>query len=294
MQNKTEEVRNWWNKNPFTMGLVDNGDMVGEVDLDKVDLNYFNEIERKFRKHSRFGGQEDGAPLLSRLVDYKWLVGKDVLDIAVGSGFSAVSFAAGGANVTGIDLTDFAVKQAQLNFKFRSLPGKILRMDAQEMSFPDCSFDFVDAWGCLMHMPNTEKAIREIYRVTKNGGKFLGYMYNRNSWTFWFNFVLLRGILLGKLIKYRFNINKLTSRYTDGSISGEGNPLAKLYTVREVTNMFEQAGFVDVKCFPWYLPDEPDGWPCKKCPVFKFLPKGVKEFLGKKLAFGLIIQCNKK
>lgn len=46
------------------------------------------------------------------------------------------------------------------------------------MEFADGVFDFVFAWGCLMHMPNTVQAVVEIYRVLKSGGKAAGYIYN--------------------------------------------------------------------------------------------------------------------
>ena len=80
-------------------------------------------------------------------MNYDWLKGKDVLDIAVGSGFSLVSFAKGGARVTGIDITDYAVLESEKNLELRNLAGIVLKMDAQSLSFDDNSFDFVNAWG---------------------------------------------------------------------------------------------------------------------------------------------------
>jgi len=289
----TKEVQSWWEENPFTLGLAKNKDLVGRIDPEQMDLHYFKEVERKFRKHARGGGQEDGQPLLSKLVDYSWLKGKKTLDIAVGTGFSTVAFAQGGADVTGIDLTNFAVEQTKKNLQCRGLVGQVMQMDAQNMTFADETFEFVNAWGCLMHMPDTQKAINETCRVLKPNGRFLAYMYNRNSWTFWFNFIFLRGILLLGLIRCGFSITKLTSRYTDGSIKGKGNMLTKLYTKKQVADMFKKAGYTKVKTFAWYLPDEPNHWPLRKMPLFKYLPAKIREFLGRKFGFGLIVQCEK-
>ncbi len=292
LSHQTKTVEEWWNNNPFTWGLSDKStDLVGRIDPTHMDLRYFEEVERKFRKHTRGGSQADGAPLFSSYVEYEWLRGKRALDIAVGSGFSMVALIKGGANVVGIDLTDFAVMQTKRNLELRGLTGVVQKMDAQRMNFPDATFDFVNAWGCLMHMPDTQGAIKEIYRVLKPDGRALAYMYNKSSWPFWFNIIFLRGILMGKLISYRFDIDKLTSRYSDGFSVG-GNMLAKFYSPREVERMFKKAGFSKVRAFPFRLPEEPDLWPTRAFPIFKYLPKSIKKTLNK-WSYGLIVQAQK-
>lgn len=161
----TKQVQDWWDKNPFTLGVATgdfkNKDLVGRIDAEKMNLEYFQEIERRFRKHSGTGGQEKDKPLLSKFIDSEKIRNKDVLDIAVGTGLHTVMFAAEGARVTGIDITPFAVTQTKKNLEVRGLHGTVLQMDAQKMSFPDSSFDLVNAWGCLMHMPDTKKQFRK-------------------------------------------------------------------------------------------------------------------------------------
>lgn len=293
VKNKNNKVKLWWNNNPFAFGVSNaDNDQVGTIPLGKMNLAYFEEIEKRFRKHSRGGGQEDGAPLLSKLIDYNWLKGKKGLDVAVGSGFSLVSFLMGGARMVGIDITPFAVKHTKRNLEIRGLQTKVLQMDAQKMSFSDEAFDFVNAWGCLMHMPDTGKAISEIYRVLKPEGKALAYMYNKNSWPFWFNIIFLRGIILLGLMRFRGDITKLTSRYSDGYSRG-GNPMTKFYSPKEAEKMFLTIGFKNIRVFPWNLPDEPNHWPLRSFPIFKYLPKTVKRFMSKRFGYGLIIQAEK-
>jgi ubiquinone/menaquinone biosynthesis C-methylase UbiE len=142
-----------------------------------------------------------------------------------------------------------------------------------------------------MHMPNTEGAIKEIHRVLLPGGRVLAYMYNKSSWPFWFNLILLRGILQGKLITYRFNIDQLTSRYSDGFSVG-GNMLAKFYTPAQAAQMFKNAGFSKVEAFPFELPEEPNHWPMALFPVFKYLPKTIKHRLSR-FGYGLIVMAEK-
>ncbi|MBU6142086.1 methyltransferase domain-containing protein [Patescibacteria group bacterium] len=256
-------------------------------------LEYFEEINRRFRKHMGLNVQKPGHPLLSGVIDFDAdIKGKKVLDIATGSGLHTVEFAAAGADVTGIDLTPFAVVQTKKNLEVRGFSAEVREMDAQHMDLPDNSFDFVNAWGCLMHMPDTEKAMREIHRVLKPGGRTFAYMYNRSSWPFWFNIILLRGILLAGLVRYKGNITRLTSRYSDGAATG-GNMLTKFYTPKQVERMFRAAGFSNVKALPLDLGYEADHWPMNSFPVFKFLPKSVKAWMGKRWGYGLIVYAQK-
>lgn len=291
-QSTTQDVEAWWNAHPFAFGVSNTrGDQVGTIDPSQMDKAYFDEVERRFRKHHAGAAQEDGAPLFSKIIDRAWLKGRDVLDIAVGSGFSAVSFAAAGARVTGIDLTDFGVMHAQKNFAVRGLSGTIVKMDAQHLAFPDQSFDFVNAWGCLMHMPDTEGAIKEMYRVLRPGGRALAYMYNKRSWPYWFNLIFVRGILMFGLIRFGGDTVRLTSRYSDGYSLG-GNALTKFYTPKEVERMFRRAGFQKVVSKPWVIPHEPDHWPMRSVPLFKYLPKRIKRWLGQ-FGYGVIVTAEK-
>lgn len=288
----TGEVESWWNANPFAFGVSNTkGDQVGTIDPLQMDRAYFEEVERRFRKNVGTAGQNDSAPLFSNLIDRAWLVHKDVLDIAVGSGFSSVSFAEAGARVTGIDITDFGVMHAKKNFETRGLTATILKMDAQHLAFADRSFDFVCAWGCLMHMPDTEGAIREMYRVTRPGGKALAYMYNKSSWPYWFNIIFLRGVLLLGLIRFGFDTVRLTSRYSDGYSVG-GNMLTKFYTPSHVAKMFKEAGFTKVESRPWRIPHEPDHWPLRSFPIFKFLPRAIKRYLTR-FGYSIIVIAEK-
>lgn len=291
-KSKTAAVEAWWDAHPFAFGVSNTrGDQVGTVDPSLMDTAYFDEVERRFRKNVGTAGQNSDAPLFDNLIDLRWLKGKDVLDIAVGSGFSAVSFAKVGAHVTGIDITDFGVMHANKNFQVRGLPGLVLKMDAQHLTFQDSSFDFVNAWGCLMHMPDTEGAIQEMYRVVRPGGRVLAYMYNKSSWPYWFNIIFLRGILMLGLLRYMGDTVRLTSRYSDGYSIG-GNMLTKFYTPSRVAEMFREAGFTNIESKPWRIPHEPDHWPLRSFPVFKFLPRTIKQFLSR-FGYGLIVTAEK-
>lgn len=284
MDTETKQTQSWWNKNPFTY----NGEKgVGRQseDVSELTIEYFDTADRKYIKHTEPGTQLKNTPVFSNYIDFESLKGKKVLDIATGTGFATVTFAKFGANVTGIDLTDYAVAQTKRNFELRGLQGEVIRMDAQELDFPDNTFDFVCAHGCLMHMPDTAGAVKEIYRVLKPGGQVYAWMYNK-GWYYWFGIMFMRGVLLGKLIKYRFNDLAMTSRYSDGLEDG-GNPHTKFYTKKGFENLFKDAGFKDVKVTINHATAEWDTWPTGKVAFGWIVPKSLQKFLSTNLNWGL-------
>jgi ubiquinone/menaquinone biosynthesis C-methylase UbiE len=291
---KTKTVEQWWDKHPFSYGIAGtNTDQVGAVADEAMTLAYFDRLTAKFKQHG--GVQNPGAdtrPILSELIDYNSLRGEKVLDIATGPGLFLVEFAKAGATATGIDITSYAIKHASRNLALRGLEADVLKMDAQDMTFPDNTFDYVHAWGCVMHMPDTERAIAEIHRVLKPGGTALIYVYNRNSWTFWFNFILLRGIFLGGLIRYGFDVNRLTSRFADDASVG-GSPLAKYYSKRALTQMVAQAGFRSARYTIWGRESEPEGWPVRSFAICTYLPRRVRYWLSSKIGLALIALVTK-
>ncbi len=254
-------VREWWNKNPFNYFV---GDEEGS-------WAFFRNIDRKFLKWIPFM-QSTGYPFLTRYVDMKGLQGKNVLDIACGTGVLTEQFVRMGANVTAIDLTPKAVELTKKRLALYGLVANVIEGDAQEMPFADNTFDYVCAWGCLMHMPRTEKAISEIHRVLKPGGKGLAMMYHRNSVHLRYCIQLGRGILRLKYLQY--DDQSLINRYTDGAKVG-GNMLARFYTRPQFRRLF--SAFKNVGVFIHDNHGVPDQLPHPLLPIGKLLPKTAKE-----------------
>ena len=82
-----DDVRDWWNINPYSYGLSKKGSYrdVGDVDDSELDLAYFDNYMRKVRKHFN-DAQNVDQPLTARFLDYDSLRGKKVLDLAIGTG----------------------------------------------------------------------------------------------------------------------------------------------------------------------------------------------------------------
>jgi SAM-dependent methyltransferase len=110
-----------------------------------------------------------------------------VLDVGCGRGLLAVAIAkklAKAGRVTAVDLWDQQALSGNSgdairdNAKRESVGDKIRveQGDARKLSYPDSNFDLVVSNGVLHHMtdePDRDQAVREMYRVTKPGGRIL-------------------------------------------------------------------------------------------------------------------------
>ncbi len=116
--------------------------------------------------------------------------GKDLLEIGCGNGADAVMFALQGANYTGIDLTQTAVDATRKHFEVMGLQGLFQVDNAENLSFDNESFDVVYSWGVLHHTPHPGKAIKEVFRVLKKGGKSIIMLYHKCSFNYYFRILL--------------------------------------------------------------------------------------------------------
>jgi len=121
---------------------------------------------------------------LSLLVPFAEAKGKKVLEIGTGNGADGVMFALNGADYTGVDLTDTALEATRRHFEVQGLTGSFGCEDAESLSFPDESFDWVYSHGVLHHTPNTRRAIDEVWRVLKPGGRAVVMLYHKHSFNY--------------------------------------------------------------------------------------------------------------
>jgi ubiquinone/menaquinone biosynthesis C-methylase UbiE len=116
--------------------------------------------------------------------------------------------------------------------------------DAERIPFPDATFDVVYAFGVLHHTPGTAKAINEVQRVLRPGGQAIIALYHRNSYNFWVGTVLFNGVLKGGL--WRKGWKHLLSEIEYRSDPNSALPLVKVYSRREVRNLFRQFSRTDI------------------------------------------------
>jgi SAM-dependent methyltransferase len=98
--------------------------------------------------------------------------GESVLDIACGTGNTALAARARGANVTGLDLTPELLAVARRRAEEEGYGDIAWKAgDAEDLPFSDGAFDVVVSTCGLMFAPDQQKAATEVARVTKQGGR---------------------------------------------------------------------------------------------------------------------------
>ena len=168
----------------------------------------------------------------------EWLVevaqipeGAKILDVACGRGallFPAAECVGPRGHVIGIDLADGMALETGIEIQRRGLKqAETHRMDAEHLTFPDSTFDFVLCGFALQFFPHLKQALSEFRRVLKSGGKVAVTTWSDDDarWE-WFE----------ELRKAYGAVLKLGSQSLDKP--------------EEIQNWFSQVGFVDIQISP--------------------------------------------
>jgi ubiquinone/menaquinone biosynthesis C-methylase UbiE len=112
------------------------------------------------------------------------LRGRHLLEIGCGMGYDSLEFLKRGVRVTAIDLTENAVRMATRHFEVEGVKAESVQVgNALALDFPDASFDAVWSNGVLHATGDTQRAIDEVWRVLKPGGRaVISHFYRRPSW----------------------------------------------------------------------------------------------------------------
>src|SRR5215472_16934981 len=101
-------------------------------------------------------------------------VGGRILEVGVGTGISLPGYSSRN-RIIGIDLSEAMLRKSQRRVAHLSLTNvvKLEVMDAENMSFPDGSFDVVVANHVISTVPNPEVALDECARMLSPGGEMV-------------------------------------------------------------------------------------------------------------------------
>lgn len=95
-----------------------------------------------------------------------------VLEVGVGTGKNLPYYPAR-CEVTGIDFSPGMLARAHKKVHLAKVPVTLLEMDAQQMDFPDDTFDTVVATCVFCSVPDPVKGLEEVRRVCKPEGQII-------------------------------------------------------------------------------------------------------------------------
>jgi ubiquinone/menaquinone biosynthesis C-methylase UbiE len=126
------------------------------------------EIERPHGTGALYGWSiQSKFALASKMLGFP-LSGTSLLDVCCGSGMGSEFYAKAGARVTGLDISEQSVNRARERARRHGFTAEFLTGDAENLPFPDQSFDVVAVHDGLHHLPNPHAAIAEMARVARS------------------------------------------------------------------------------------------------------------------------------
>lgn len=101
-----------------------------------------------------------------------------ILDVGCGTGFFTILLAKEGHEVIGTDLTPQMQEHSVTLAREEGVDCQFLVMDAENLDFPDASFDVIISRNLTWTLPHAEQAYGEWARVLRKGGMILNFDAN--------------------------------------------------------------------------------------------------------------------
>jgi len=259
---RKEDVREFWNADPCGSRYLE-----GKLDFDA---------------HARARYRLE--PHIFDFANFQSARGLRVLEIGVGMGADYLEWLKAGAQPTGIDLSMASVEKARQRCQMAGYQADLRVADAEQLPFPDNSFDVVYSYGVMHHSPNTPQCVREALRVLKPGGQARIMVYHHPS-------------LTGAMLWLRYGITRRKSlRQT--VFDHLESPGTKTYTHEEAQQLM--AGFREVRMRLVFSPgDLLLNQPSTRFQspfyrlVWKFFPRSVIGNFGRRWGLFLLITASK-
>ena len=151
--------------------------------------------------------------------------GMKILEVSFGSGYLMTQYASNNYEIYGIDYNNKMLEITENKIKKLNITAKLSQGNVEKLPFPDGTFDTVINTMAFTGYPDGEKAMIELKRVLKRGGKLLlvdfDYPKNRNR----FGYMIVKlWEKFGDIIKdINLLLTKYDFEYEDISVGGFGS-----------------------------------------------------------------------
>lgn len=225
--------------------------MMTSLNADPAEIQKFSDLaHRWWDPTSEFRPLHEINPLrLEWINNCVPLAGKKVIDVGCGGGILAESMARKGASVTGIDLSEKALKVADLHGLESGISVRYEKIAVEEMAEGEAGqYDVVTCMEMLEHVPDPASIVRACARLVKPGGRVFFSTLNRNPKAYLLA-VIGAEYLLQLLPKGTHDYAKfITPAELSQAIRNAGlqldslrgmsyNPLSKIYTLNQNTSV---------------------------------------------------------
>ncbi len=115
--------------------------------------------------------------------------GARALDLCCGTGDISFALTRGGAETTGLDFSpqmlEVAAQRQSANSKLKIQNLKFIQGDAQQLPFPENSFDIVTVGYGLRNLTSWERGLDEMLRVAKPGARLIVLDFGKPANALW-------------------------------------------------------------------------------------------------------------
>ncbi|HWM43523.1 MAG TPA: bifunctional 2-polyprenyl-6-hydroxyphenol methylase/3-demethylubiquinol 3-O-methyltransferase UbiG [Burkholderiales bacterium] len=159
------------------------------MNADPAELEKFSNLaHRWWDPEGEFRPLHDINPLrLDWIAAHAALEGAAVLDVGCGGGILAEAMAQRGARVTGIDLSEKALRVAELHLHESSLSIHYQKTSVEDHALAHAeTFDVVTCMELLEHVPDPASMVAACARLVRPGGQVFFSTINRNPKSYLF------------------------------------------------------------------------------------------------------------
>lgn len=228
-----------------------NSVIISSMNADPSELKKFSDLaHRWWDPTSEFRPLHEINPLRLEWINARVpLAGKTVVDIGCGGGILAESIAKKGATVTGIDLSEKALKVADLHSLESGVAVRYELIAAEELALREAGkYDVVTCMEMLEHVPDPAAIVKACATLVKPGGHVFFSTLNRNPKSYLFAILgaeyILRLLPRGTHDYAKFITPAELSQHSrnaglqvDALKGMSYNPITKIYSLNQDTSV---------------------------------------------------------